>query len=873
MTSTATPMMQQYLSIKAKHKDAVLFFRLGDFYEMFNDDAIEISKLLNLTLTQRAGNPMCGIPYHASKIYIARLLRAGKKIAICEQIATAVPGELTERRVIEVITPGTAVGEDLLEQGCNNYLAALYCTPKPITHRKTKDFFIGFAYIDVSTGDFFALSFPKTALIEEIKKELGKVQPRELLIQQSLLQNEPDLQAVLLEYTHIPQNSYPDWAYAPSTAFKRLCACFGTENLKPFDLTINSPEVPPAGLLLQYLEETTGNAFHHITGITVYSESDFVIIDDSTRKNLELTHNLRDGTTAYTLFETLCHTKTAMGTRLLRHWLNYPLRHIQEITTRLQKTASLYRNEKLLAQTRQLLATILDIYRLAGRVSMKRAHGKDLLALKQSLHACLQLYTVSQTNNAFFMQLPDELYAELTALHTLLDNSIAEDCPTVLTEGGLIKSGWSEKLDNLRSIQTNAHQLLENYLQEERKKTGIHNLKIKYNRLMGYCLEVSKVSLNSVPEHFIRRRSLINAERFTTNKLNDLEVQINNAGENSTACERDLFDEVHAQVYEKISMLQYLAQEIAELDVLQAFAYAARLYAWVEPQFSSEQMLCIEEGRHPVVEKHLPSGEFIPNSLTLSSNQQTDIPAFALITGPNMAGKSTFLRQTALILILAQIGSFVPAKKTVCTPVDRIFCRVGAMDNLARGESTFLVEMTETAYILRNATSESLIIMDEVGRGTSTGDGLAIAQAVSEYVLNVIHAKTLFATHYHELAQLTHPHLKKLCLAVSEAEGKVIFLKKVTEGAAAHSYGIHVAQIAGLPPSVLNRAAEIVESHHSHCEVVPPLQSKPPHKEQKLFSDEECVINELLSINLNEITPLQALHLLDTWKHSLTASS
>ena len=873
-SAAPTPMMQQYLSIKAQHKDAVLFFRLGDFYEMFNEDAIEVSKLLNLTLTQRAGNPMCGIPYHASRIYIARLLRAGKKIAICEQVSDVIPGELTERKITEIITPGTATGEDFLDQGQNNYLAAVYCTPKEMTRDAVTDFFIGFAYLDVSTGEFFATSFPRASFDEQFKKELGRVQPREILIQMSLAEVVPPLKALCGEYPQMLQNLYPDWHFSAATAEKRLCACFGTESLKAFSLTADAPELPPAGLLLQYLDQTTGAALPHITGIKVYHDYDFVMMDDATRKNLELLQNLHDNTDSFTLFETVYHTKTAMGTRLLRQWLYRPLRTAKEIDVRLGKTAVLYRKEKILAAVRDILSGVLDIHRLTGRVAMQRAHGKDLLAIKQSLKACIELARLSKSETLFFLQLPHELSDDMEQLYTLLDMSIAEDCPLVLTDGGLIKPGWSEKLDELRNLRDNATGLLEAYLEKERKESGIKNLKIKYNRLSGYFIEITHGSLKAmeVPDYFVRRRSLTTSDRFTTETLSKLETQLNDVGENITTCEKELFWAVHAEVHKRIGLLHILAKELSELDVLQSFAYTAVLRAWVKPEFSDNGLLDIRDGRHPVVEQHLPAGEFVPNSITLSSAPDSPLASFALITGPNMAGKSTFLRQTALIVLLAQIGSFVPAGQAVLTPVDCIFCRVGASDNLARGESTFLVEMTETAYILRNASAQSLVIMDEIGRGTSTGDGFSIARAVSEYLLHSIGAKTLFATHYHELARLIHPRLKNLCLDVLETEGKIIFLKKVIEGIAAHSYGVHVAELAGLPDPVIKRATEILNNEISSTAsgtdfTVPERKKNSPEK--NLFSDEELIINEILSTDTDETTPIQALQLISRWKNTL----
>ncbi|MEL3899797.1 MAG: DNA mismatch repair protein MutS [Treponema phagedenis] len=878
MNDVQTPMMRQYQEIKAEHRDAVLFFRLGDFYEMFNEDAIEISKLLNLTLTQRGKNPMCGIPYHAAKIYIARLLRAGKKIAICEQVSNPVPGELTKRRVVEIITPGTAVEDDFLEQGKANYLAAVYCTPKKYRTEKAFDFYIGFAYIDVSTGYFFATSFPLSEFADNFKKEMGKIQPKEILIQQSLPQEIPELKNICAEYPDMFQNLYPDWSYNPKTAEKRLCMCFGTENLKAFSLTVDSPEVPPAGLLLEYLEQTSGAPLSHVTGISVYGENDFVTMDDSTRKNLEILQNIRDGTSAYSVFETLSYTKTSMGARLLRYRLHRPLRDKAEIQKRLEKTDVLYKNQRAFNRVQEYLSDIFDIERLAGRLAMERAHAKDLLALKQSLNACISLNRISAEESLFFLKLSDLEVQKLIELFTLLENSILEDCSIIFTEGKLIKRGFSEKLDELYDMRNNATSILEQYLLEEQEATGIHNLKIKYNRMLGYFLEVTKGNLKSVPDHFIRRRSLANADRFTTDKLVDIETKLNNVDENIIACERDIFFEIRSRINKENLFLRKLAAEIAELDVFQSFAQAASIHGWVKPSFVDDGQLEIIAGRHPVVEKHLPAGEFIPNDLHLSSESDSSLPSFALITGPNMAGKSTYLRQTALIVLLAQIGSFVPAEKAVITPVDCIFCRVGASDNLARGESTFLVEMTETAYILRSATQKSLVIMDEVGRGTSTEDGLSIARAVSEYLLNKIGAKTLFATHYHELSYLEHPRLKNFCLDVLETEEKIVFLKKVIEGVSNNSYGIHVARLAGVPESVLARAQTLLDlfaktkNQNTTADIISPAAFENHSSRENsntLFSEEDMIINEIISLNPDSITPLEALQLVTRWKNNL----
>lgn len=882
--------MRQYLSIKANYKDEILFFRLGDFYEMFFDEAVEVSRILNLTLTKRADVPMCGIPYHAAKIYIARLLRAGKKIAICEQITEPVAGGLTERKVVEVITPGTVAEDDFLEQGVNNYLAAVYCSDKKTEGNSGLDYYAGLAYIDVTTGNFFATSFPGSNFKELVLKELGRINPKEILIQQSLQSEFPELRQILSEFPSMMQNFYPDWSFNPDQAEKRLCALFGTENLKGFLLSKDSAEVPPAGLLIQYLEEISGRNLSHISGIKIYAESDSVSLDDSTRKNLELLSNLRDNSPAYSLFESVNYTKTAMGTRLLRRRISYPLRSKAEIDKRLDKVNSLYRDGKVSAIVRETLSSILDIERLAGRITMKKTHGKDLLALKQSLKSVIKISGLIEKKKLDFLQINDEEKTLLNTIYELLENSIDENCTIALNDGKLIKKGFSKKVDTIKNIKENAHGILENYLDSERKKTGIANLKIKYNRMMGYFIEVSLGNIASVPDYFIRQRSLSNADRFTTEDLKQIEDNINNSEERLIEAEKEVFDELCSKIGSYHRFLQKLAAEIAELDVNQSFAQAAILHAWTRPEIcSSSGILNITNGRHPVVENHLRAGDFVPNSIVLLSGEEEDIanaektiPSFAIITGPNMAGKSTFLRQTALICLLAQIGSFVPAEKAVLSPVDKIFCRVGATDNLARGESTFLVEMIETAYILNSATKDSLVIMDEVGRGTSMEDGLAIAQAVSEHLLNGIKAKTLFATHYHELTLLEHKRLINLKLDVLEAEGKIVFLKKVVPGAAGSSYGIHVASLAGIPQSVLKRAENLLymRSQFKNAEgckaeegTTTSLENKEPSNPQaktlSLFAEEELILNEILSINPDEITPIKALQLIASWKKNL----
>ena len=906
-----TPLFQQYLGIKAQHPNEVLFFRLGDFYEMFNEDAIEVSKLLNLTLTHKGGNPMCGIPYHAAKIYIARLLRLGKKIAIAEQIGEISHGKgLTERKVIEIITPGTAVESEYIESGVNNFVASIYINKG----------FVGFAFLDVTTGEFKATSFPEESISENLPKELGRVNPRELLLPENLRDDSNVKNAIsLLSNTSV--SYYPAWNFNAELSYERLKKQFNTLSLKSFSLTETSIEVVPAGFILDYVEKTTGTLSPHVRGISVYQDNQFVVIDDSSRRNLEILTNIRDGTSSYTLFECLNYCKTSMGNRLLREWLMFPLTNLEKIQKRLNHVELFYNDRTLLHKVREQLSGILDIERLAGRIAMDRAHAKDLQALKSSL--VLWQNVVKILGKSDFSTQETETSKKIIEL---IDKSILEDPATSLTEGRIIKEGWSTELDNWREIQNNFNKVLEDYAQEERDKTDIQNLKIKNNGNMGYFIEVTKGKLSKVPEHFIMRRSLMNQDRYTTAKLQELEAKLNESGAKILELEKNLFLEVRNILKQNVFYLQNLAKDISYTDVCANFAYAAISNNWVKPKVFDDFNFDIKEGRHPVVEKHLPSGEFVPNDLKLGKFDDENI-SFALITGPNMAGKSTFLRQNALISLMAQVGCFVPALSASLGLVDRIFCRVGASDNLARGESTFLVEMTETAHILHCATQKSLVIMDEVGRGTSTEDGLAIAWAVSEYLLNRIKCKTLFATHYHELTRLKHNSLKMLCMAVSENGSDVVFLRKVVEGASANSYGIHVAKLAGLPQTVLDRASYILEQiqssdiknlsqnenilqtiNHSkensdftgdvknstsenfdyknsdfdkNDETSSAENSKSEklktesYQENKqsftgaLFSDEELILDEILSIDLNNMTPLSALQTISRWKKTL----
>lgn len=863
-----TPMMIQYRGIKEKYKNEVVFFRLGDFYEMFDEDAVEVSRLLNLTLTHRASRPMCGIPYHAAKIYIARLLRLGKKIVICEQVGEIPKGGkgITERKVVEIITPGTAVEAEYLEGNRANYLAAL-----SITKAKA-----GFAFIDVTTSSFRATSWPASKMAENFGKELNRAAPRELLLPASLKNNEA-IKSVISAYGSISVSYYPDWDFSAELSYKKLTAQFKTANLKAYGLEEDSPEIVPAGFLLDYLEKTTNTVLPHISSIRVYSDSEYLIMDDSSRRNLEVISNMREGGTQFTLLECVDFTKTAMGGRLLRNWLLFPLTNLRQIEDRQTKVASFVENRNLLEKLKTDLGSILDVERLAGRIAMERAHAKDLQALRASLESWSRIKEYLGQYDFSFIS--DE---NSVTICSLIQKAILEDPATSLTEGGIIKAGWSEELDHWRGLHDNFNQILSEYEAEEREKTGISTLRVKYTNAAGYFIEVSKGKLGAVPAHFIMRRALVNGDRYTTERLQQLEAELNESSTKILELERDLFVEIRSSLAKYIPYLLQVADEIANTDAAASFAQAAIEHNWVRPEIEESTHFEIKDGRHPVVENHLPTGEFVPNDALLSAEDES-IPSFALITGPNMAGKSTYLRQNALIALLAQTGSFVPASRARLGIVDRIFCRVGASDNLAKGESTFLVEMTETANILHAATKKSLVIMDEVGRGTSTEDGLAIARAVSEYLLDTIGCKTFFATHYHELSRMEHPFLKMLCMDVLEQNGSVVFLRKVKEGVTGNSYGIHVAKLAGIPQAVIDRANVILSHIQALANDNPVILDDVPAKSSEsektlaaapvnpgLFSDEEIIISEILSVDTDNLTPLNALQIIARWKKTLS---
>ena len=895
-----SPMLDQYRRIKREHQGEVLFFRLGDFYEMFAEDALEISSLLNLTLTSRSGQPMCGIPYHAARAYIARLLKLGKKIAVCEQLTESgsssaskqgTKGQGTkgpmERKVVEIITPGTTVDEDYLEKGSSNYLCCFAAMGRSFS----------FAYIDLSAGDFFATSF-SADVPEKFRQELERLDVREIIIQESLLNEFPFVDAALRDRPNMVLNRWADWLFDLERSRQRLAKQFGTSGLKGFGLGDNSPEIIAAGALLDYLDETSRSLIPHIRTISVYEDSLFAGIDESTQRNLELTRNLANNDKAFTLLETMDETRTAMGRRLLKSRILHPLRNRDQINARLDMVEILYHKQEKLGRLREYLSRTPDLERLCSRIAMDKAHGKDMAGVNNALgfffkieDECRGLDIKFESAEAAMMDNEAGKFfrKKLGELHETLGRALPEDPSVLLTEGNLIRKGYSAELDGLHMLRDSGRKLLEEYLEEEKQNTGISSLKIRYNRMIGYFFEVTKIHLPKVPAHFIRRQGITAGERYTTDRLAELESDINGASEKIMELEKKLFLEIREKAKSLLIELSAAGRRMAELDTAQSLAMAAAVHNWVRPVVDENNRLRIIEGRHPVVEAYLPRGTFIPNDIILeagktgsqsgdSGNDRTALQnneapkiSLALITGPNMAGKSTYLRQAALITIMAQAGSFVPAREALIGMCDRIYCRVGASDNLARGESTFLVEMNETAYILRSATEKSLVIMDEVGRGTGTRDGLSIAQAVIEDILNRIKCRTLFATHYHELSALSHPYMANRSMEVAETGDEVIFMRKLREGPAARSYGLHVARLAGLPQSVLDRAGVIMADSSITDMVIADgnngTKNKTEPAQNSFNSPGDTLLKKLSGLDIDSLSPLEALNILAEWKN------
>lgn len=795
--ASVTPMMQQYLQIKEQYQDCIIFYRLGDFYEMFFEDAHVASRELELTLTGRDCGleeraPMCGIPYHSANTYITKLIEKGYKVAICEQMTDpALSKGLVEREVVRIITPGTVIDSAMLEERENNFLLCIYIYGLTA----------GMAFADVSTGEFFVHQLqPYDVLLAD---EILRIRPHEMITNDiKALRPYVSGEASLTEY---PQN-----AFLPGSSQEALLRHFKLADLSPLGLAEDyKAGIQAAGALMQYLSDTQKNALEHITNIRIYPSSETMLLDKNARRNLELTESLRGRTKKGTLLWLLDQTSTAMGGRLLRSWIEQPLVNPDKINRRLDAVAALQSHHVLCMSLSQELKGVYDIERLLSRVAYKNIHARDCLALSQSLKKVPAVKELIQPLEGSLIQEVYGLLDPLSDLTDLLDNAIHPDAPLSITEGGIIKEGYHQHLDELRQAATNGKQWILDLEAKERQETGIKNLRIQYNRVFGYYIEVTKSYYELVPLRYQRKQTLANCERYITPELHEIEQKIVGAQEQATRLELELFTGIRERITSLISGMQQTAMGLKILDALVSLARVATNNHYVRPEIVTDGNLAILDGRHPVVEQTLREGAFVPNDTYMNNDGQRML----IITGPNMAGKSTYMRQVALIVLMAHIGSFVPAREATIPIVDRIFTRVGASDDLAGGQSTFMVEMAEMAHILRNATYKSLIILDEIGRGTSTFDGLSIAWAVVEYICDKqnIGAKTLFATHYHELSEL-ESHLdgvENYCISVKEHGEDVIFLRKIVKGGADKSFGIHVARLAGVPQPVLMRAHEI----------------------------------------------------------------
>ena len=842
-----TPLMKQYKEMKSQYSDMVLFFRLGDFYEMFDEDAKEVSALLNLTLTHRGDSPMCGIPYHAAKNYIKRLLDCGKKIAICEQMELSENSKaLARREVVRIVTPATVVDEDFLDDKSFNYIICF--------------FQYALAFCDVSTGDFHIRALDQKNKVQAVRSVLQQLSPREILVCEDEYFLDFDFKAAIDSYPAMVTKLAP-WYFSQKGCYKILCEQAKVKSLAAYGLKDNDKLVCPAGALIRYITETSKSSVSHLTDYKVDNEDSFVSMDESSRKNLELFSNLYDGSSRYTLFDTINRTRTSGGSRLLKNWLAFPLRELNQIRFRQDWVRFFVETPSELARVREALCGAMDLSRLYTRVLLKRAVPHDLVGIKQTIGSFFNL--VSDNTEKYFSLLEKSLdqdaLSACAALMQRIDKAINEQCLGQFQEGQVILPGYNDLLDQRRALRDHSDEILKTYLDKVKAESGITILKLGYNRVFGYYLEVPKGQTSRVPDYFYRKQTLVNGERFTTDELMQYEKDILQANAQAETLERQLYDEILADVLQIDAYLMAIGHFLNTVDVFQALATLAVDSSYVCPEMTQDDVLEIRDGRHPVVEKQLPPGGFVANGLDMSVR-------FALITGPNMAGKSTYLRQNALIILLAHAGSFVPASSARIGIVDKIFCRVGATDNLARGESTFLVEMQEAAFILRNCTRQSFVIVDEVGRGTSTQDGMSIAYAMMKSLIEK-GAKTLFATHYHELTMLDTSGIRLLTLDVVEDKGSVTFLRKVKEGVANSSYGIHVAKMAGVPATVIRDAKSFQTRHFADYTMNQgSLFTSNVDYQEPSEREDSALVSELKDINLDECTPMQALILLSKLK-------
>ena len=873
-----TPMMKQYMETKKEYKDCILFYRLGDFYEMFFEDAEIASKELELTLTgkqcgleERA--PMCGVPYHAVEGYLTRLVGKGYKVAICEQVEDPKLAKgLVKREVTRIVTPGTNLNTQALEESRNNYLMCIVYL----------DNTIGVSTIDVTTGDFYVTE------IDDKKKlfdEINRFMPSEIICNDGFLVSGFDLED-LRGRLGITLYSLEAWYFDDDICQKVLLSQLKAQTLTAVSMEDFAGGVIAAGAVLNYLHETQKTGLEHINHITPYLVSKYMLLDSSSRRNLELCETLREKQKRGSLLWVLDKTKTAMGARTLRSYLERPLIDKEEISLRLDAVECLFSNGLSRDELREYLNSIYDLERLLGRISYKTANPRDMIAFRNSLAMLPAIKVVLEEFDADLLKKLREDIDGLEDIHELIDASICEEPPITIREGGIFKDGFHEDVDYFRKAKTEGKSWLAGLEDSERERTGIKNLKIKYNKVFGYYLEVTNSYKDLVPEDYIRKQTLVNAERYTMPKLKEMEDSILNAEDKLNTLEYDLFCEIRDQIADNMERIQKTAKAVAALDVFCSLAYVAERNHYVRPMLNLKGKIQIKGGRHPVVEKMIEHDMFIANDTFLDNGKHQ----ISVITGPNMAGKSTYMRQSALIVLMAQIGSFVPADSADIGIVDRIFTRVGASDDLASGQSTFMVEMNEVANILRNATSRSLLILDEIGRGTSTFDGLSIAWAVIEHISNrkLLGAKTLFATHYHELTELEGKmdNVNNYCIAVKEKGDDIVFLRKIVKGGADRSYGIQVAKLAGVPDMVIDRAKVIASqlSENDMTEKIQSIQIDQKHEKKKVKKYDQVdleqmslfdtntdadILKELSEIDISNLTPLDALNTLYKLQNSI----
>lgn len=869
-----TPMMQHYLKTKEENKDCILFYRLGDFYEMFFEDAKIASKELELTLTGKSCGleeraPMCGVPFHAADTYINRLVAKGYKVAICEQVEDPKLAKgIVKREVIRIVTPGTNIDMQSLDETKNNYIMSIvYLADK-----------YGVATCDITTGDFFVTEVDSE---RKLLDEMNKYAPSEVICNEAFYMSGVDIEDMKNRLS-IAVSSLDAWYFGDELAKETLLSHFKVASLQALGLEDYDCGVISAGALLKYLYDTQKNSMEHILAIHPYSIGKFLILDSSTRRNLELVETLREKQKRGSLLWVLDKTKTAMGARLLRSYVEQPLIEKAEIIKRQKFIETLNKQAITRDEFREYLNPIYDLERLITRISYQTANPRDLIAFRNSIEMLPPIRTLLTDVDC---ALADEIKADfdcLEDLYKLIESSIQEEPPISVREGDIIKDGYNEEVDRLRSAKTQGKSWLADVEAKEREKTGIKNLRIKYNKVFGYYLEVTNSFKDQVPDYYVRKQTLTNAERYITPELKELEDTILGAEDRLVSLEYELFRQVRQQIGDNVLRILKTAKAIAKLDVFASLALVAQQNNYCKPKINESGTIDIKNGRHPVVEKMIPNGMFIDNDTYLDNGKNR----ISIITGPNMAGKSTYMRQTALIVLMAQIGSFVPAESANIGIVDRIFTRVGASDDLASGQSTFMVEMNEVANILRNATSDSLLILDEIGRGTSTFDGLSIAWAVVEHISNpkLLGAKTLFATHYHELTELEGKldNVNNYCIAVKEKGDTIVFLRKIVKGGADKSYGIQVAKLAGLPESVIDRANEIVNELLANdiTDIAKNItvdksggtsRKKKEHLDEvdlaqmSLFdtTSDDSIIDELRNIEISNLTPLDALNKLN----------